>query len=271
MPWRDPYLKKQGRYWDDVPDPTFTLDDCSEKALRLFVQNATRCGEMDETVLHDSRIAILDKLELLEGRFLKHAACLLFSDRPERYVSGAWIKIGFFVTDDDLRYQDEIHGNLFDQVDATLEMLRTKYSQEYTRYDGTRRSKRVLFPFRALREAVLNAVVHKDYSSGVPIQISVYRHQIVLWNSGRVPPGWTAENPIGQSSCPPNPLLANAFLRSGYIGIWGRGIVTIYRECCNRGLPLPTFDFSMSGLMLTFKANPGELAFATGVPFVFPQ
>ena len=110
-----------------MPEPAFTLDDCSENAFRLFAQKATRSGRMDEAILRDSRTAILDNLELFEGAYLKRAACLLFSDRPERYVSGAWIKIGFFVTDDDLRYQDEIHGNLFDQVDATLEMLRTKY------------------------------------------------------------------------------------------------------------------------------------------------
>jgi ATP-dependent DNA helicase RecG len=62
----------------------------------------------------------------------------------------------------------------------------------------------------------LNAVVHKDYSSGIPIQISVYEHQIVLWNSGHLPPGWTLERFLGKhASIAPNPLLANAFFRSG--------------------------------------------------------
>lgn len=162
-------LKKRGRHWDDVPDPNFKLEDCSENAFRLFAKKAMRSRRMDEAVLQDSRTAILENLELFEGTYLKRAACLLFSDRPERYVSGAWIKIGFFITDDDLRYQDEIHGNLFDQVDATLEMLRTKYLKAYISYDGIQRLERFLFPVGALREAILNAVVHKDYSSGIPI------------------------------------------------------------------------------------------------------
>ena len=62
---------------------------------------------MDRAVLRDSRAVVLDNLELAEKRYLKRAACLLFSDKPERYVSGAWIKIGFFVTDDKHRYRED--------------------------------------------------------------------------------------------------------------------------------------------------------------------
>lgn len=112
-------LKKRGRHWDDAPEPSFTVRSCSAAALRLFKQRATESGRMDRAVLRDGREAVLGNLELIEKHGLKRAACLLFSDRPERYVSGAWIKIGFFLTDDDLRYQDEIHGNLFEQVEKT--------------------------------------------------------------------------------------------------------------------------------------------------------
>ena len=120
-------LRKRGLHWDGVPEPTFHATDCSQDALRLFAQRAVRSGRMDEAVLNDSREAVLDNLELTEGQYLKRAACLLFSERPQRYVGGAWIKIGFFVTDDDLRYQDEIRGNLFEQVEKTLEILHQKY------------------------------------------------------------------------------------------------------------------------------------------------
>lgn len=167
-------LKKRGRHWDGVPEPAFSPEACSKDALRLFKQKATRSNRMDRAVLRDSRSVILDNLELSEKHYLKRAACLLFSDRPEHYVGGAWIKIGFFVTDDDLRYQDEVHGNLFEQVDKTLEILHTKYLKAYISYEGIQRRETFLFPYDALREALLNAIVHKDYSSGVPIQISVY-------------------------------------------------------------------------------------------------
>jgi len=249
-------LKKRGRHWDGVPESSFSAKACSSAAMRLFKQKATQSGRMDRTVLRNSRAVILENLELSEKHFLKRAACLLFSDRPERYVSGAWIKIGFFVTDDDLRYQDEIHGNLFEQVEKTLEILHVKYLKAYISYKGIQRRETFLFPEGALREALLNAIVHKDYNSGVPIQISVYDDKIVLWNPGQLPPGWTLERLLGKHpSNPPNPLLANAFFRAGYIESWGRGIEKIRRECREHDIEPPVYDFEMSGLMLTFHAN----------------
>jgi ATP-dependent DNA helicase RecG len=190
-------LKKRGRHWDGIPDPAFSPEDCSNNALRLFKQKAVGSGRMDRTVLRDSRTDILENLELSEKHYLKRAACLLFSDKPERYVSSAWIKIGFFITDDDLRYQDEIHGNLFEQVEKTLEILHTKYLKAYISYEGVQRLETFLFPYGALREALLNAIIHKDYSSGVPIQISVYDDKLVIWNPGQLPQGWTLKRLMG--------------------------------------------------------------------------
>lgn len=253
-------LKKRGRHWDDAPEPSFTARSCSTAALRLFKQVASHSGRMDRAVLRDSREVILGNLELTEKHGLKRAACLLFSDRPEQYVSGAWIKIGFFVTDDDLRYQDEVHGSLFEQVEKALELLHTKYLKAYISYQGLQRRETFLFPYAALREALLNAVVHKDYSSGIPIQISVYEDKIVLWNPGALPENWTLEKLLGKHpSRPFNPLIANAFFRAGYIESWGRGIEKINRECREHGSEPPVYDFGMAGLMLTFHANPAHV------------
>jgi ATP-dependent DNA helicase RecG len=253
-------LKKRGRHWDDAPEPSFTPRACSASALRLFRRRAAESGRMDRAVLRDSREVVLGNLELIERHGLRRAACLLFSDRPERYVSGAWIKIGFFVTHDDLRYQDEVHGSLFEQVEKTLDLLHTKYLKAYISYHGLHRRETFLFPSAALREALLNAVVHKDYSSGIPIQISVYEDQIVLWNAGDLPDNWTLEKLLGKHpSCPFNPLIANAFFRAGYIESWGRGIEKIQRECREHGIEAPVYDFGMAGLMLTFRANPAHL------------
>jgi predicted HTH transcriptional regulator len=95
---------------------------------------------------------------------------------------------------------------------------------------AVQRPETFLFPEGALREALLNAIVHKDYSSGVPIQTSVYDDKIVLWNPGQLPPGWTPERLFGNHpSNPPNPLLANAFFRAGYIESWRRGIEKIHQ------------------------------------------
>ncbi len=76
-------LRKRGLHWDGVPDPAFHTADCSQDALRLFAQRAVRSGRVDEAVLNDSREAVLDNLELTQGHYLKRAASLLFSERPQ--------------------------------------------------------------------------------------------------------------------------------------------------------------------------------------------
>ena len=85
-------------------------------------------------------------------------------------------------------------------------------------------------------------------------------HQIVIWNPGQLPDDWTLKKLLGKHpSRPFNPLVANALFRAGYIEAWGRGIKKIQRECREYDVPAPTFDHSMSGLMLTFHANPRRL------------
>lgn len=258
-------LQKQGRRWDGVLVPGIHAADCSLAAFKLFKTKAAKSGRMSAEVLEDDNDSLLENLQLKEGSYLKRAATLLFYDQPEKFVSGAYIKIGFFVTDDDLRYQDEIHGNLFEQVEKVLEILFSKYLKAYISYEGIQRLETFLFPYPALREALLNAVVHKDYSSGVPIQISVYEDKIVIWSSGQLPQDWTIERLLGKHpSAPYNPLIANAFFRAGYIESWGRGIEKINRECKEHDLAAPLYDYGMSGLMMTFHANPQQLIKALG-------
>jgi len=91
-------------------------------------------------------------------------------------------KIGFFRTDSDLLYHDEIHGDLFGQVEQALDLLLTKYLKAGISYEGLQRIESFPVPEAALREAVINAVAHKDYAAATPIQISVYHDKLMIWN-----------------------------------------------------------------------------------------
>ncbi len=253
-------LRKHGLNWDAVPLPGFAAASCDDKAFQIFRREAARSGRVDQAVLQDSDEVLLENLRLTQGDYLKRAAALLFAEEPDKFVSGAYVKIGFFVTDDDLRYQDEVHGSLFVQAEEVLKVLKSKYLKAYVRYEGIYSRDEFLFPIPAVREAVLNALVHKDYSRAIPIQISVYDHQIVIWNPGQLPDEWTLNRLLGKHPSEPfNPLVAHAFFRAGYIEAWGRGIEKIHRECREYDVPPPDFDPGMSGLMLTFHANPRRL------------
>ena len=126
--------------------------------------------------------SLLEKLILTtDTQYYKRASVLLFHPKPEKYITGSYIKIGFFRNDHDLAFQDEIHGYLFQQVEKTLDLLLTKYLIASISYDVLHRKETFPIPVAALREALLNAVIHKDYGSFNPIQISVYSNKIMIF------------------------------------------------------------------------------------------
>lgn len=236
-----------------MPVPGADVAALSKPALELFGQRARRSGRVDADVLLDADSTLLENLHLVEGDYLKRAAILLFHPNPERFVTGAYLKIGRFVTDDDLRYQDEVHGPLLDQIEKGLDLLLTKYPAAGITYEGAHRTEAFMFPKEALREALLNALAHKDYSSGAPVQISVYDDRVIFWNDGHLPDHWTVDTLTkGHPSRPFNPDLANTLFRAGYIESWGRGTLKMMSECRRHALPMPRYTFEAGGCTVEF-------------------
>jgi ATP-dependent DNA helicase RecG len=251
-------LERTGRKWDGVPVPSVTVKDLSLIALQRFRREAAQSGRVDAEVLKDTTEVLLNNLHLYDDNtgYMKRAAILLFHPDPEKYYTGAYIKIGFFLRNDaDLAFQDEVHGSLMEQIDKALDLLTTKYITYAISYEGVSRREKPTFPEVAMRESLLNAVAHKDYSTGVPIQISVYPDHIVYWNPGTMP----EQVPLNKlfqkhSSFPFNPDIANALFRCGDIEAWGRGYSKILESIYEHKLLPPQVDF-MAGLMLTYYAN----------------
>lgn len=170
------------------------------------------------------------------------------------------VKIGYFRSASDLAYHDEVHGNLFEQSAKTIDLVRTKYLKAAITYQGIQRIERYPVPDAALREAILNALVHRDYAVGAPVQIRVYEDRLKIWNPAVLPDGWTVENLlVDHASTPYNPALANAFFRAGEIETWGRGIQRIFELCQNAGAPAPIIDYKPNDLWIEFPFAPGYL------------
>ena len=89
-------LRKQGRTWDGVPVPHVGVKDLSKAAIDGFRKLARQSQRVDSAVLRESTPALIEKLRLMDGRYLKRAALLLFHPDPERFVTSAFVKIGFF-------------------------------------------------------------------------------------------------------------------------------------------------------------------------------
>lgn len=253
-------LQKQGRTWDSVPLPGVAINDLSLVSLKKFRELATVSGRLSDTDLSAADPELLEKLKLTEGSYLKRSAVLLFHEDPNRFITGAFVKIGFFVSESELAYHDEIHGSLFSQAHTVIDLLRTKYMKAAIIYEGLQRIERFPVPYEALREAVLNALVHRDYSVPAPIQIRVYENKLKIWNPAVLPEEWSLKTLLGaHASHPYNPDVANAFFRSGEIESWGRGIERIFSACRSSDSPPPSIQLEGHDLWVEFPFSDNYL------------
>lgn len=248
-------LKRMGRTWDDLPCENATLRDIDQDAVEYFFKKATISKRVAENTGSDDLETMLVNLDLIaENDKLKNAALLLFGKRPSRFFPFVSFKIGRFINgDDDLRFQDVVEGNILQMADKVMDILKSKYLISPIHYEGLQRIEKLEVPEEALREAIFNAIIHKDYT-GAPIQLSVYNDKLMLWNEGRLPEDFTIETLLGKHpSRPYNKNVADIFFKAGFIEAWGRGIAKIVNGFINAGLTAPLFEATMGGILVTVK------------------
>lgn len=204
-------LEKTGSTWDETVIDDVDVDDLGDKGFAIFKASAIKNGKMKDVDLACSNFELLEKLGLAINGKLTYAAVLLFHPDPEKWVFGAYAKIGFF-EGPEIRYQDEVHGSLFEQAEGIVDILFTKYFKAWVTYNDLIRVENYPFPRGGIREAVYNCLIHKLYPAKVPIQIKVYEDEAFFFNDARLPEGLTADALMKRhGSYPINPLVANAF------------------------------------------------------------
>jgi ATP-dependent DNA helicase RecG len=249
-------LKKAGKTWDDVVESRATLSDIDVDAIEAFKKGASASKRLPFIKDENDIEQILDNLLLIENGQLKRSALLLFGNNPCRFFINAFLKIGRFgKSDDDLKFQEVVEGNAYQLADKTLEMLDRKFFISPITYEGLQRIEGWEYPYEAIRETILNAIVHRDYM-GAPIQISVYDDKLIVWNEGSLPDNLTIEDlKKKHSSRPHNPILASAFFKGGLIESWGRGTIKIINEWKKAGLPEPLIESIYGGISVTIFKN----------------
>ncbi len=118
-------------------------------------------------------------------------------------------------------------------------------------YDRLQRIEKPEYPFEAIREILLNAIIHRTYYSS-PVLISVFNDRIVFWNEGKLPDGFSLETlKTKHPSIPANPRIADVCFKGGLIEAWGRGTLKILEECKKMNLPEPLFELVGDGFSVT--------------------
>ena len=251
-------LSKTGYKWDAVPVDGVTVEELDKESFEIFRREALRSGRMTEEDLRMSNEQLLDNLGLLDNGRLKRAAIMLFHRHPEKWITGAYIKIGYFGEGADLRYQDEIHGSLLIQADRVIDLIYLKYMKAEISYENVTRIETYPLPKSAVREAVYNAIIHSNYAAMIPIQIRIHEDAVYISNDCIFPVGWTVETLMKRHrSQPYNPNIAACFFRAGYVETWGRGIEKICEACEKHGVPMPEYTLHLEDIMvkLSLKAK----------------
>ena len=249
-------LKKSGKTWDDIIEPRATFEDINKNTAATFIkasENAGRLPESEGLALPE----LLEKLRLTENGQLKRAAIILLGKDPAKFYPNTFVKIGRFGKDDaDLKFQETEEGNLILLLQAVLNQLNHKFLTRPIEFEGMHRIEKGEYPVPAIREMLLNALVHRNYM-GAPIQIRVYDDKISIWNEGTLPEGLTLEAlKHSHSSRPRNPIIADVSFKGGYIDAWGRGTIKILDTCKQAELPEPEMKEQDGGFIITlFKDN----------------
>jgi len=243
-------LSKFGKTWDALPSDA-NFKDMDMDTVNLFKNLARKRIPSISDI--DSVGKVFTNLELItEDGKITRAGLLLFGREPHRFFISAKTRVGRFKTSTTILDTVIAEGNLFNQLERTVEAIKKHLNVRFE-IKGIERRDVWDYPIEAIREAVINAIIHKDYLSTAEIQIKVYNDRIWMWNPGKLPEELNIEDLKKEhSSYPRNPLIANVFYLAGFIERWGSGTKRIVDLCKEQNLPEPDYKEEQGGFSVWF-------------------
>ena len=242
----------RGKPWDSITDD-FSLNEIDAETVSRFILLAVENKRLVDTSLNEPPQLVLQKLGFMKDDKLTNGAILLFGKNPQKHFINLCIRIGRFKTETTIIDDKWVSGNLFNQFEETLKILRQYISVRYE-IKAFQREDIWDYPIPALREAVLNALIHRDYFNiANPIVLKVYDDHIWFFNYGGLPEGITVEQlKKPHQSFLRNTLIAKAFYLAGYIEQYGSGTVRMTEWMKEVGLPDPEFKEELAGFSVYF-------------------
>jgi len=237
-------LERFPQTWDGLASP-WDLEAVDEEQVVRFAQLAReRLPDIEPSEPERT----LQNLGLLQEGRLTNAGVLLFARRPQLLFPHARLRIGMF-KENQIIDSHEFEGTLWQQLSGAMDrfrqVLRVRFDIQATEptLEGLQRKETWEYPLEALREAVINALIHRDYTAQGDIQIRLYEDRLQVWNPGGLPEGIRLDQlrVPDHPSVPRNPLLSRTFYYAGLIEHWGTGTTRILELCKAQGLPEPEF------------------------------
>lgn len=248
----DLYFTSRGATWDETLRADATLKDIDSTKMRQFLNRARveRHWNIDPKT---SVPQVLRQLKLIKNDQLTIAALLLFGKDPQQFLLQAKLRCARFQGTNEIAFIDMkvITGDIVQQVDEAMAFVQRHTSMAVKIEAKLERTERWEYPLEAVREAVTNAVCHRDYADSGNVVLKIFDDRLEVANPGGLPPDLTVEDlKRPHESKPRNKLVADAFFLIKYIEQFGTGISRMIGDCRAAGVPEPAFE-SRAG---TFRA-----------------
>lgn len=170
-----------------------------------------------------------------------NAAILCFAKNPQTFLPYFIVKCGKF-RDNRMIFEREVAGTVFNQIFTSLEFIKENLSFESKIDEKGKRKEIYEIPLESIRESVVNAVCHRDYTIASPIYIKIFRDRVEVISPGKLLEPLTPEKlKQDHPSILRNPKIANILFLYGFIERWGQGTNKMVRVCLERGLQEPEF------------------------------
>lgn len=265
------------RRWENQEAEGTGLQDIDREEVFRVVEAARASGRLVEPVQRDLG-RILGRLGVRRGGVLLRAAVVLFGKRFLPDFPQCELRLARFRGVDKAEFLDQkmVRGPAFKLLEEAelfchrhLPLPGRIASGRFQRIDTP------LIPPDALREIVVNAVIHRDYTiAGGAVSLAIFDNRVEIWSAGRFPSGITAEVLTrDHDSVLRNPIIAEMFYRAGFIEKWGRGTNRVADMCRQHGIAPPEFSEVGSSVAVTFRVNVGQTTQVTPqvTPHVTPQ
>lgn len=246
------HLQSVNSSWDFYVKQGKTLEDIDlEKVQRVIDIIASR----KENIFIDDPVTFLRKNELFKEETLTNACYLLFCE-DERYATV--IDMGRFATETQIKDHLTLDSDIIGQVEKVMDFLRKHINQAIViTGESVENQLQWQYPLEALREIVLNMIVHRDYTSGMNSIIKIFDDRIDFFNPGTLPDSISIEQLLSDDyvSNPRNKQIASVFKEMGLIERYGTGIKKVRTMFSQYGCPLPEFQQMQGGTFVRVFAK----------------
>lgn len=246
--------------WEDFIAENYSIKDLDDDEIYKAIMDGIAEKRIPASIAKEGVEKILRQLALItEDGKIKRAAVVLFAKEIKSPYTNCWLKMARFSGIDkggDFIDNQQVYCNAFRMLEVADSFLHKHLPMaSYFKKDQFKRIDKFALPVQAVREALVNAICHRDYAdhSGY-VSIAIFDDRVEIWSNGTLPSKLKLEDlKHKHDSVLRNKLIAKIFYLRGYIEAWGTGIKKIIDSCRDHGIAIPKFSERTGGLVVIFK------------------